>query len=58
LNLKGYSEGKVRLFEKQPLVIVAEKGATAHDVDSLARNIESRVFDVAGITLEREVRML
>ncbi len=58
LNLKGYLKGHVRLFEKQPLVIVAEKGATTHDVDTLANEIESRVLETTGIVLEREVRML
>ena len=58
LNLRGYSTGNVRLFENQPLVIVAERGATAHDVDTLARDVEQRVLESTGITLEREVRML
>ena len=58
LALKGYAKDHVRLFERQPLVIVAEQGATAHDVDALAREIESRVLETTGIVLEREVRML
>ena len=58
LNLKGYSDGHVRLFEKQPLVIVAEKGATSQDVDALARDIERKVLEATNIGLEREVRML
>ena len=58
LNLKGYVKDHVRLFEKQPLVIVAEQGATSHDVDLLAHEIESKVLVAIGITLEREVRML
>ncbi len=58
LALKGYSKGSVRLFEKQPLVIVAESGATAHDVDALALEIEQLVFNSTGIHIEREVRTL
>ena len=58
LNLRGFAQGHVRLFENQPLVIVAEQGATAHDVDQLALEVEKKVFDATGITLEREVRML
>ncbi|MDR3546810.1 MAG: UDP-N-acetylmuramate dehydrogenase [Candidatus Pacebacteria bacterium] len=58
LNLRGYAEGRVRLFEKQPIVIVAENGATAHDVDALACHVEARVLDATGVVLEREVRML
>jgi UDP-N-acetylmuramate dehydrogenase len=55
LSLKGYSEGKVRLYEKQPLVLVSERGARAHDVDALAQVITERVYNVTEIHIEREV---
>lgn len=55
LHLKGFSRGFVRLYEKQPIVIVAATGATAHDVDALALDIERRVLETTGIVLEREV---
>ena len=55
LNLKGHAVGAARLYEKQPLVIVASGGATSHDVDALARDVAARVQDATGITLEREV---
>lgn len=58
LNLKGFSQGPVRLFEKQPIVIVASLGATSNEVDTLARDVEQRVLEATGITLEREVRSL
>lgn len=55
LALKGYAKGPVRLYEKQPLVIVAQTGARAEDVDALAREIHARVFDATSIIIEREV---
>ncbi len=55
LSLKGLTKGGARLYEKQPLVIVAEAGATSSDVDALARNVAQRVYDATGITIEREV---
>jgi UDP-N-acetylmuramate dehydrogenase len=58
LNLRGYTKGPTHLFERQPLVLVAESGATATDVESLAHEVEQKVFDSVGISIEREVRIL
>jgi UDP-N-acetylmuramate dehydrogenase len=58
LNLRGHSLGTARLFEKQPLVIVAERGASAHEVEALAYDVAARVRDATGIDIEREVRSL
>ncbi len=55
LSLKGFSVGAARLFENQPLVIVAGAGARMRDVDLLAREVEARVHEAFGIALEREV---
>ena len=55
LSLKGFSKGKVRLYEKQPLVIVARTGATAREVDDFADEIAEKVFLETGIKIEREV---
>ena len=55
LSLKGYAMGSVRLYERQPLVIVAREGATASQVDALAQEVARRVVDATGIVLEREV---
>lgn len=55
LQLKGYAVGNVRLYEKQPLVIVSRAGATAADVDAFANDIADRVFKMTHITIEREV---
>ncbi len=57
LSLKGYAKGRVRLYEKQPLIIVAKRGATAAEVDALADDVRDRVFAATGIMLEREVEM-
>jgi len=58
LNLKGYTKGRVHLHETQPLVLVAEAGATAHEVTALADEVIKRVHDLIGITIEREVETL
>lgn len=55
LGLKGFARGPVRLFERQPLVLVALPGARALEIDEFARGIEARVRDELGITIEREV---
>lgn len=58
LSLKGFAEGHVRLFEKQPLVLVTEDGATATDVDTFARAIQEKVCSATQIEIEREVQSL
>lgn len=55
LGLKGYARGHVRLFEGQPLILVATRGATARDVSTFADDVVARVHDATGITIEREV---
>ncbi|MCX6787470.1 MAG: FAD-binding protein [Candidatus Kaiserbacteria bacterium] len=55
LSLKGFSKGPVRLYEKQPLIIVARAGATAAEVDAFANEIAERVLAATGIAIEREV---
>ncbi len=55
LALKGYAKGPVRLYEKQPLVLVASPGATARDIDRLAEEVRERVLEETGIMIEREV---
>ena len=55
LDLKGHTKGLVRLYEKQPVVLVARTGATATEVDAFAQEIVERVKSATGITIEREV---
>ncbi len=57
-HLNGHSLGNVGLFERQPLVLVAQKGATAKEIDDFARSIEAMVFEKTGIVCEREVQIL
>lgn len=57
-GLKGYRRGPARLFERQPLVIVAEAGARAVDIRTLAEEVTERVRYKTGIELQREVRYL
>lgn len=57
LTFRGFSMGPVSLFERQPLVLVAEPGASASDVESLAQHVASEVERTTGIRIEREVRM-
>jgi UDP-N-acetylmuramate dehydrogenase len=58
LNLRGYRKGNVWLFGNQPLVLVADRTARAHEVEDLAQEIEQRVFNETNIKIEREVRLL
>jgi len=58
LSLRGYALGNASLFKRQPLVLVAHKGATAGDVNALASDVTRKVFDATGIRIEREVRSL
>jgi UDP-N-acetylmuramate dehydrogenase len=54
-NLKGYQNGPVRLYEKQALVLVAEIGATATQVEEFASFIIDTVREKTSIEIEREV---
>ena len=56
LDLKGHAEGNVSLFGNQPLVLVAERGASASEIDAFADSIAQRVHDETGIAIAREVR--
>lgn len=58
LKVKGITHGNVGTYERQALVIVNHGGATAHDVDAFAKQIEAKVFVATGIHIEREVRSL
>src|SRR3989344_4135316 len=55
LSLKGFAHGRVRLYQHQPLVMVAAEGATAGDGDALACEVARRGQTAAGIAIEREV---
>ncbi|MGC9602811.1 MAG: UDP-N-acetylmuramate dehydrogenase [Minisyncoccia bacterium] len=58
LNLKGVSVGGARLYEKQPLVIAAEKNTPANDVRMLAQKIKKEVREKLHIEIEEEVKII
>ena len=58
LNLRGFAVGSARLFEKQPLVIVASRNATSQDVITLMHSVMEKVQDIFSISLEEEVRII
>ncbi len=58
LHFNGYTKGNVCLFESQPLVLVADQGATTYEVELLASDVIKKVFDATGIKIECEVIFL
>lgn len=56
LGLRGHRVGHVWLYSEQPLVLVADSGARAQDIDVFANDIAARVYAATGIRIEREVR--
>lgn len=56
LGMRGFTEGNVHLFGNQPLVVVAERGALAREIDTFANTISARVYNTTGIRIEREVQ--
>ena len=58
LQVKGLSVGGARVYEKQPLVIAASRGARARDVAELAQKVSQLVQNKLKITIEPEVRIL
>lgn len=57
-GLKGFCNGPVCLYEKQALVLVAHKGATATDVKNFSDAIKEKVFSKTNIQIECEVLFL
>ncbi|HVZ76256.1 MAG TPA: UDP-N-acetylmuramate dehydrogenase [Candidatus Paceibacterota bacterium] len=55
LNLRGYRVGSARLFEKQPLVIVADNNSRASDVKRLASDVREKIRAEFGVIVEPEV---
>ncbi len=58
LHANGAREGGARLFERQPLVIAADRGCSARDVRSLAEKIKREVKEKLGIEIEEEVTIV
>jgi UDP-N-acetylmuramate dehydrogenase len=55
LNLRGFKEGGARLFERQALVIAAQKNTSSRDVKNLASIVQKKVFDACGLKIVPEV---
>ncbi len=58
LGLKGFRVGGARLFERQPLVLVADFGASSSDVLELCNVVQKKVHNMYGIFIEPEVRIV
>lgn len=58
LMLRGYRKGHAWLHDAQPLVLVADRDASARDIETLADEVAARVYEKTGIILEREVHSL
>ncbi len=58
LQIKGLSVGGARLYEKQPLCIVASRDACSADVAELAQKVAELVQNKLGITIEPEVKII
>ncbi len=58
LGLRGYTHGAARLYEKQPLVIAAARGASAHDVRALAADVIAIAEKNFEIKIETEVQII
>lgn len=56
-GLRGWKQGKVKLHERQALVLVNEGGSAA-DIVRLARDVEQRVRAATGLSIEWEVEPL
>lgn len=57
-NLKNYKEGKVGLYEKQPLVLVSFAGALEKEVVKISKIVKEKVFEKTGIEIEEEVEKI
>ncbi|OHA20406.1 MAG: UDP-N-acetylenolpyruvoylglucosamine reductase [Candidatus Taylorbacteria bacterium RIFCSPHIGHO2_01_FULL_51_15] len=55
-NLRGYERGNVKLFEKQPIVLVQNGLASSEEIESFAKEIATRVKEKTGIDIEWEVQ--
>lgn len=55
LNLKGYRVGNAGTYKDHVLVMVNYGGAKAGDVATVAKEIESQVYDLLGVKIEWEV---
>ncbi len=57
-GLKGYEKGNVKLFEKQPIVLVQNGSASAGEIEIFAQEIIAKVKTKTGIEVEWEVAFI
>ena len=57
-GLKGHCEGGARVNETQPLVLLNDGGATAHDVLTLAGCVQRTIHGRTGMTLQLEPELV
>ena len=57
-GLKGYSIGGAQVSEKHAGFIINKGGATARDVLDLIEYIKKTVFDMSGVMLEPEIKII
>lgn len=58
LNLRGYKEGNIATYQKQALVLIADTGATATEVEVFANTIVEKIKHTLNVTVEWEVTKL
>lgn len=58
LDMRDVRVGGARMYEKQFLVLVAEKHTSAKDVRELASLVQKKIFDELKIKIEPEVKIL
>lgn len=57
-NLKGVSIGGAQVSEKHSGFVINSNKATANDIISLIEHVKSTVYDLHGVQLEEEVKIL
>ena len=57
-GLKGLRVGGAEVSEKHAGFVINRDGATSADILAVIREVQRRVFDQTGVTLEPEVRIL
>jgi UDP-N-acetylmuramate dehydrogenase len=57
-GLKGYKDGNVGLYDKQPIVLVNFNKATASEIINLSNKIKKIVKEKTGIEIEEEVEKI